>query len=366
MMDKTLLLFGGKKVGMKKSLLILLIFGLASLVTLTANAAPQDVAKALFPKTVLITVNDPAGRPLSLGSGFVLKKGYIISNFHVVEGAGSGFVRRIGDKTKYKITGVAAKDKVRDLVVLAVEGMNEDGVLLSKRESAEVGETVFAVGNPRGLEGTFSHGIVSSIREIDGFSLLQITAPISPGSSGGPIANEKGEVIGVAVATFKGGQNLNFAIPVQYVLEIEFNISKPVPLSQSVTPAKGKSLLSNLEAGKSTEGLSAGSFLWDGQGDGLTFGSDGDFTLSLKNNLDTAIRDAIVLVIFYDKSEEVIDFTFVKYKGMIPAGMGKRVNGEVDPSTKQLTTSRIEQMMYSDQPNTKLEFRTLGFTLESD
>ena len=62
---------------------------------------------------------------------------------------------------------------------------------------------MFAVGNPGGLEGTFSQGIVSSLRDLDGLSLLQITAPISPGSSGGPIVDEKGEVVGVAVATFK-------------------------------------------------------------------------------------------------------------------------------------------------------------------
>ena len=68
-------------------------------------------------------------------------------------------------------------------------------------------------GNPQGLEGTFSQGIVSSIRVLGADKILQITAPISPGSSGGPVLNEKGQVIGVSVATFRGGQNLNFAIP---------------------------------------------------------------------------------------------------------------------------------------------------------
>jgi len=353
---------------MKRRLASVLTIGIAAMASVVANAAPQDVAKTLFPKTVLITVNDPAGRPLSLGSGFILKKGCIISNFHVVEGAASGFVRRVGDKTKYRITGVAAKDESRDLVVLTVEGMGQDGVLLSKRATAEVGETVFALGNPRGLEGTFSQGIVSSVREIDGFSILQITAPISPGSSGGPIADEKGEVIGVAVATFKGGQNLNFAIPAKYVSDIQEKIGKTEALNQSATSSKKKSLLDNLEAGKSTEGLSAGSFLWDGSTPDATLGSDGRFTLSLKNNLDTAIRDPFVLVLFYDKSGDVVDYAVVAHNGLIPAGVGKRVNGKVDPSTKQLTTpiSRRNQFMYSDQPNTRLEFRTLGFTVESD
>jgi S1-C subfamily serine protease len=71
----------------------------------------------LFPKTVLLNTKDTSGRPLALGSGFVLKKGYIVTNYHVVEGAGSGLVRRIGDKTIYKKVGIAAKDEFRDLVL---------------------------------------------------------------------------------------------------------------------------------------------------------------------------------------------------------------------------------------------------------
>jgi S1-C subfamily serine protease len=80
-----------------------------------------------------------------------------------------------------------------------------------------VGDKVYAVGNPLGLEGTFSEGIISGMRFIGGHATMQITAPISPGSSGGPILDGSGSVIGVAVATFKNGQNLNLAIPVGYV-----------------------------------------------------------------------------------------------------------------------------------------------------
>ena len=149
----------------------------------SAHSAAQDVARKLFPRTVLLTMKDPAGRPLSLGSGFVLKPGFIVSNFHVVEGAGSGIAKRVDEKTTYKITGIVAKDESRDLVILAIEGITVDGVTLSKKPSLDVGETVFAIGNPRGLEGTFSQGIVSSVRDLDGFTLLQITAPISPAQS---------------------------------------------------------------------------------------------------------------------------------------------------------------------------------------
>ena len=90
-------------------------------------------------------------------------------------------------------------------------------VSLGNSDFAQVGETVYAVGNPRGLEGTFSQGIISSIRPVGSDKLIQITAPLSPGSSGGPVLNRKGEVIGVSVFTIRNGQNLNFAIPSNYV-----------------------------------------------------------------------------------------------------------------------------------------------------
>ena len=104
------------------------------LLPVLAYGSAQEVANQLFPKTVLLNTKDTSGRPLALGSGFVLKKGYIVTNYHVVEGAGSGLVRRIGDKTNYKIVGIAAKDEFRDLVILEVEGLTSDGVVLSKKE----------------------------------------------------------------------------------------------------------------------------------------------------------------------------------------------------------------------------------------
>ncbi len=92
-----------------------------------------------------------------------------------------------------------------------------------------IGEEVFAVGNPQGLEGTFSQGIVGSIRDLAGGSLVQITAPISPGSSGGPVLNGKAELVGVTFATYKGGQNLNFAIPSQYLKDLLAKKESPKP-----------------------------------------------------------------------------------------------------------------------------------------
>ena len=89
---------------------------------------------------------------------------------------------------------------------------------LADDSTIETGSTIFAMGNPSGLTGTISPGIISAIRDVEGQELLQISAPVSHGSSGGPILNSNGEVVGVAVSTLKEGQNLNFAVPVTYLM----------------------------------------------------------------------------------------------------------------------------------------------------
>ena len=180
----------------------------------------QEVAKKAFGSAVLLVMEDGNGQPLSLGSGFFVRNGEIASNLHVVEGAVRGYAKLVGEKTKYDIEGIAAVDAERDLVVLKVSAGRSQALPLGNSDVVQVGESVYAVGNPQGLEGTFSQGIVSSIREVGTDKLLQITAPISPGSSGGPVLNGKGEVIGVSVATFRSGQNLNFAIPVKYLKKL--------------------------------------------------------------------------------------------------------------------------------------------------
>jgi S1-C subfamily serine protease len=246
--------------------------------------------------------------------------------------------------------------------------LNTEGAELSQRSALDIGETVFAVGNPRGLEGTFSAGIVSGYREIKGLSLLQITAPISPGSSGGPIADEKGEVIGIAVATFRGGQNLNFAIPVRYIKQLSASMSAPTPLSRTAKAATSQKFYHSLQGEQLRDGVSASSFLWDGSTPRETLGGNGDFSLSVTNKLKEPVRDPVIMVLFHDRSGRVIDYNVLKFSGLLLPGLAKRITGRVDPSTKQLTTpiSPSNQFMYDDRPTTKLDFRTLGFTMDTN
>ena len=174
---------------------------------------PQAVAKQAFPSVVLITMKDKDDKPTSLGSGFVVQRDIVATNLHVIRGSSKGSIRLVGQSREVAIAGIVATDEVHDLVLLRVV-LDAPTLSLNAAGVPEIGQTVYAVGNPQGLEGTFSQGIVSSVRKIETGSLLQITAPISPGSSGGPILDLSGKVVGIAVATFKDGQNLNFAIPV--------------------------------------------------------------------------------------------------------------------------------------------------------
>ena len=154
---------------------------------IVANAlSPQAIAKNSFDSTVLLVMEDVNGQPIGLGSGFFVRFNQIATNLHVVEGAANGYAKLVGKKSKYEINGISAIDAKRDLVILQVAASHRQLVSIADSDTVQVGDPVYAIGNPRGLEGTFSQGIISSVRKIGTDRLLQITAPVSPGSSGGP------------------------------------------------------------------------------------------------------------------------------------------------------------------------------------
>ena len=186
------------------------------------SQTPQQIAKSVLTSTVLIVMEDANGKSISSGSGFFIERGMIATNLHVVEGVFKGYVKRVGTNKKYPIIGIAAMDSRQDLAILIVPDFGAPILPLGNSDKVQVGESIYVAGNPIGfLEGTFSNGIVSGVREFRVDSKrIQITAPISKGSSGGPVLNSKGEVIGVAVSTITAGQNLNFAIPSNYLNEL--------------------------------------------------------------------------------------------------------------------------------------------------
>ena len=318
-----------------------------------ANAqTPQQIAKKAFGSTVLLVMEDTNGQPLSIGSGFFVRNDQIATNLHVVEGAARGYAKLVGQKTKSDIEGITAIDPQRDLVILKVSAFGQQVLSLGDSDAVQVGESVYAVGNPKGLEGTFSQGIISSIREVGTNKLLQITAPISPGSSGGPVLNGVSDVIGVSVATFRGGQNLNFAIPSNYLKVLVAKVGKAKPLSQAKSSKSNSSILADI-GGRSTDGVIGGKLTWNAEYDQY-----GGYTFSLQNQLRENVRNVSCLVVFYDAQGDPIDVDVVQFQELIPAGLAKRVESNVHDSVQELTT----QWGYKT-PHTKVELRILDFEI---
>ena len=183
-----------------------------------AQTAPQIAEKALA-ATVSLEMQDTNGVILGRGSGFFVRPNLIATNYHVIEGAARGTAKLVDRHKTSTIEGITAIDKTNDLALLKVTMQGIKSLSLADSDTVLIGETVFVAGNPMGLEGTISEGIISSRRDRYTKERLQMTAPISPGSSGGPVLNRKGKVIGVSVATYRGlaAQNLNFAIPSNYL-----------------------------------------------------------------------------------------------------------------------------------------------------
>jgi len=174
------------------------------------------IAKSANGAIVSIVMSDKDGHAIAQGSGFLISNdGVILTNYHVIA-EGSSAVVKLPDGTLYVVDGVLASDKVRDVVVIHAHGSNFRTLTLGNSDQLQVGEEVVAIGNPLSLESTVSNGIVSGIRTVEeeGGKFLQVTTPISPGSSGGPLFNMAGEVVGITTMYLKGGENLNFAIPI--------------------------------------------------------------------------------------------------------------------------------------------------------
>lgn len=341
----------------KVILIVMCLWLIASAYSFAQTA--RDIVQKTFPSVVMLLMEDANSQPLSLGSGFFVNGDVVATSLHVIEGASGGYAKIIGEKQKYSIAGLVGADRQRDLALLKIAGAESPPLKLGDSSRVAVGDEVYAIGNPFGLEGTFSQGIVSGIRQIGSDFLFQITAPISPGSSGGPLLNPHGEVIGITVAAFKGGQNLNFAIPGSYLALLLQNV-EPIVLLSPTPIKKEKSILDDLTQ-PNAEAIIGGNFTWQNQ----LYEFDGDYSFTLRNKLRESVQDVYCLTVFYDRSGEPLDVDLVHYTDIIPAGLAKRVIGSVDPSVKRLTTppSKDNPYISSFAPTTKVEFRILDFRI---
>jgi len=203
---------------------------------ISKNIYSQKSAKEIYDENnssvVYIQIYDKYNNPISSGSGFVIDEdGLIATNYHVIENA--FFAKALfSDESVADINYVYGYDKKNDLAILKVFHSLSDKVDLISSKDVEIGDICFAIGSPEGIVNTISDGIVSNIHRDNNNYIIQITNPISHGSSGGALFDDNGKLIGITVSTIKEGQNLNFAVPSDYLISLHSDLYDPLTFKQ--------------------------------------------------------------------------------------------------------------------------------------
>jgi S1-C subfamily serine protease len=219
-------------------------------------AAPlEELIDSARGSVVHVSERDSSNEEVGNGSGFVISEdGKLATNHHVIEDAARLVAVFSGGK-EVEVAGIWAVDPSADLAILQLAPGSYRSLRLAATP-AKQGASVVMIGSPLGLEGTVSTGIVSAVRErgpdrrIVGHDLsswgLQITAPMSPGSSGSPVLDDSGEVVGVAVGQRARGQSLNFAVPASYLRDLQGEAQRATGLTPLRAAGHGRSLTDNL------------------------------------------------------------------------------------------------------------------------
>jgi len=183
-----------------------------SALALTASQVYEQVKDSV----VVVKSYNQQGKPVGLGSGVRLPSGDVITNYHMVK---AGVRYTVGRGKKVTPATLKGADEDKDLCLLTAPGLTAKPVRLGRAAWLKVGEPVYAVGAPQGLELSLSEGVVSQLRGGPP-PLIQTTVAISQGSSGGGLFNAEGELVGITTFYLKDGQSLNFALPVEWIGQV--------------------------------------------------------------------------------------------------------------------------------------------------
>ena len=179
---------------------------------------PYEELALLASSVVLILIHDAKGKTVGSGSGIMIgRDGYILTNSHVASGGRSYSVRIEEDEQVYRTDEMIKYNTVLDLAILRIDRQLNPIPIYQSQEKLVRGQKVVAIGSPLGLFNSVSDGIISGFRVIDNVDMIQFTAPISHGSSGGAVLNMYGEVIGISTAGIDSGQNINLAVGYEYI-----------------------------------------------------------------------------------------------------------------------------------------------------
>ena len=199
-----------------------------------------EIYKKASPSVVVIYNFDGTGKKRTLGSGVVMPCGDVATNYHVIEAASrlSVVYKGVEYIAKPKYT-----DNSNDVAVLSVQGLDAPKAELCENRQLKVGERVYAIGSPHGLEQSLSDGIISGFREYEGVRYIQTTAPISCGSSGGGVFNDEGQLVGLSTFYLNESQQLNFAVPVEFVSDLVKRQGRPPVIKRNSSEWNQKALI---------------------------------------------------------------------------------------------------------------------------
>jgi len=209
-----------------RHLVAVIAFLVLAVPALADGMTAADVYKASVPSVMVLTVAAKDGKTY-IGTGFVaFKDGLAVAAWHVVKDAVT-VTAKFNDGQEFEVSGLIDSDPKRDIALVHVKEFGRKPLTLSATPP-EIGGKAYVIGAPEGLEFTVSDGIVSQIRQDDGINFYQYTCPTSHGNSGGPVFNDKGEVIAIVKGGLESGQNLNFGMPSTYVLGLDSTLpTKP-------------------------------------------------------------------------------------------------------------------------------------------
>jgi S1-C subfamily serine protease len=191
-----------------------------------ACPSTEQLGDSVIASTVTVLADGDSGAASS-GSGFFIAADLVATNWHVVKGAKGLRVKRTTDTEPVAVLGVVAADLANDLAIIQLEAPATGVPLAISEVIPRRGARVFAFGSPRLLEATMSDGIVSAERDLEGAQRIQMTAAVSPGSSGGPVTDVCGNVVGIAYMKVRDSEALNFAIPAHFLVTLQGKVGEP-------------------------------------------------------------------------------------------------------------------------------------------
>lgn len=188
------------------------------------SLSAEKIYKKVSDAVVVIYAYDSNNKRSSQGSGVVINdNGYVVTNYHVL--AFNDRLEVLHNNEIVPFVDIIGIDVEKDILILKIDEKKFPAIKIGDSKSLNIGQRVYAIGSPLGFENTISEGIISGLRRYEeaGKDYIQITASISAGSSGGAVVNDKGELIGISTLTATEGQNINFAIPIDDVLDVEIS-----------------------------------------------------------------------------------------------------------------------------------------------